>query len=84
LALKMHKAIKNLYTDKKELENKVSSKARASRWIRGCLEALMLRDNEEKKVKAPTEEDSSSVRERGKAALSGFVERIEEADLSQP
>jgi hypothetical protein len=41
----MHKAINYLYTGKKDHKNKVSSKARVSRWMSKNLENLMPKGN---------------------------------------
>jgi hypothetical protein len=59
----------------------MSNKTRVNRWIRDNLEALMPRGDEEEKKLELIEEDSAWVRERVMGARSGFVDRIEEADL---
>ena len=64
-ALKMHKAISNVRTDKKEKGSAESERARVTRWVRDSLEARMRLNNEEEKKQELTEEDRTWVRESG-------------------
>ena len=63
-ALKMHKAISNVRTDKKEKGSAGSERARVTIWVRDSLEARMPLNNEEEKKQELTEEDRAWVRER--------------------